>query len=125
MVGVTTNIITACEVSHAGDSPTLPKLLTATATRFTVSEVSADMAYSSATNLEAIDALGASPLIPFKKNANASERQGALWSKLFHYFNFKREEFLGKYHNRSNVESTFSMLKPSLSQYRGTNQRNV
>jgi hypothetical protein len=57
-------------VSHAGDSPTLPKLLTATATRFTVSEVSADMAYSCATNLEAIDALGAGPLIPFKKNAN-------------------------------------------------------
>ncbi len=30
---------------------------------------------------------------------------------MFHYFQFKREEFLKLYHNRSNVESTFSMLK--------------
>lgn len=112
MVGVTTNVITACEVSHAGDSPTLPKLLTATAARFNVSEVSADLAYSSRANLEAIDAIGASPLIPFKSNAVAApERQGSLWAKMFHYFNYKREEFLKRYHNRSNVESTFSMLK--------------
>ncbi len=110
MCGVTTNTITACEVSHAGDSPTLPILLTATASRFEVSEVSADMAYSSANNIEAIDAIGAAPLIPFKSNASGNSR-GPLWAKMFHYFQFKREEFLSKYHNRSNVESTFSMLK--------------
>ena len=71
MCGVTTNVITACEVSNAGDSPTLPKLLAATASRFKVDEVSADMAYSSNDNLEAIDAIGATPLIPFKSNATA------------------------------------------------------
>jgi transposase len=112
MVGCTTNVITACEVSHAGDSPTLPTLLTQTAARFNVSEVSADMAYSSKNNLETIEAIGAMPLIPFKKNATASpDRMGSLWAKTFHYFQFKREEFLKRYHNRSNVESTFSMLK--------------
>lgn len=112
MVGVTTNVITACEVSKAGDAPTLPTLLAATASRFSVNEVSADLAYSSRTNLEAIDAIGATPLIPFKSNATAkNDRNGMLWTKMFHYFNFKREEFLKRYHNRSNVESTFSMLK--------------
>lgn len=34
-----------------------------------------------------------------------------LWKKCFHYFSFKREEFLRHYHKRSNVESTFSMVK--------------
>ena len=34
-----------------------------------------------------------------------------LWKKLFHFYSFKREEFLQHYHKRSNVETTFSMTK--------------
>jgi hypothetical protein len=30
---------------------------------------------------------------------------------MFHYFQFKRDEFLQHYHKRSNVEATFSMIK--------------
>jgi len=30
---------------------------------------------------------------------------------VFHYFQFHRDEFLAHYHKRSNVESTFSMIK--------------
>jgi hypothetical protein len=30
---------------------------------------------------------------------------------MYHYFGFRREEFLRHYQQRSNVESTFSMLK--------------
>ena len=30
---------------------------------------------------------------------------------MFHYFQFKKEEYLKHYHLRSNVESTFSMVK--------------
>jgi transposase len=110
MCGVTTNVITACEVSDAGDSPTLPKLLAATAARFNINEVSADLGYSAASNLEVIDAIGATPLIPFKARSRG-DLNGSMWAKMFHYFNFKREEFLKRYHLRSNVESTFSMLK--------------
>lgn len=111
-VGVTTNIITACEISNSGDAPVLPKLLNETAARFKVNEVSADLAYSSRTNLEAIDAIGATPLIPFKCNTVASsERQGSLWAKMYHYFSLNREKFMARYHQRSNVESTFSMIK--------------
>ena len=36
---------------------------------------------------------------------------GGLWAKMFHYFNFNRDDFLDHYHKRSNVESTFSMVK--------------
>jgi transposase len=34
-----------------------------------------------------------------------------VWNKLYHLFAFKRDEFLPHYHLRSNVESTFSMIK--------------
>ena len=30
---------------------------------------------------------------------------------MFHYYQFRRDEFLMHYHKRSNVESTFSMIK--------------
>jgi len=109
MCGVTTNVVTACEVSHAADCPTLPKLLTATASRFDVKEISADLAYSSEDNLAKITGMGAAPLIPFK--SNATDTKGGIWAKMFHYFHFKREQFLARYHQRSNVESTFSMIK--------------
>ena len=39
------------------------------------------------------------------------KRGSELWKKLFHYYSFKREEFLVHYHKRSNVETTFSMIK--------------
>jgi hypothetical protein len=41
----------------------------------------------------------------------ASGRAGGLYAKAFHYFQAKREEFESRYHKRSNIESTFSMLK--------------
>jgi hypothetical protein len=30
---------------------------------------------------------------------------------MYHYFEFRKDEFLQHYHKRSNVESTFSMMK--------------
>ena len=30
---------------------------------------------------------------------------------MFHYYNFNRDEYLTHYHKRSNVETTFSMVK--------------
>ena len=39
------------------------------------------------------------------------KRGSELWKKLFHFYSFKREEFLVHYHKRSNVETTFSMIK--------------
>ena len=37
--------------------------------------------------------------------------QSGVWEKMFHFFSFKQDEFLAHYHKRSNVESTFSMIK--------------
>ena len=111
VVGVKTNVITAVEVAekNSGDCTRLQPLMNATAQQFEIEDFTADMAYLSESNLDAIDAIGAAPLIPFKKNSIAS-RPG-IWNKMFHFFNFKREEFMKRYHQRSNIESTFSMLK--------------
>jgi len=53
--------------------------------------------------------VGASAFIPFKSNSNLNSP--GVWNTAFHYFNLHREEFLAKYHQRSNVESTFSAIK--------------
>ncbi len=111
MCGVKTNVVTAVEIHDqwANDGVQLKPLLDTTARRFEISEVSADLAYSTKANLEAISSLGAAPMIPFRKNA--SPATGGLWAKMYHFFNLQRDEFLNRYHLRSNVESTFSMIK--------------
>ena len=45
----------------------------------------------------------------FKDNATGGI--GGLFGKMFHFFQFKRDEFLAHYHRRSNVESTVMMIK--------------
>jgi hypothetical protein len=72
MCGVTTNVVTALEIRgrNANDAPLLPVLLSTTARNFDISEVSADLGYSSASNLQEISDVGARPLIPFKHNAS-------------------------------------------------------
>src|SRR4051794_12898624 len=37
--------------------------------------------------------------------------EGGLWAKMFGYSMLHRDEFMTRYHQRSNVESTFSMIK--------------
>ncbi len=109
--GVKTNVITSVEIGdeHSGDSKVLPRLVNATAKGFIISEVSADAAYGSSANVASITAHKGTPFIAFRSNATG--KASALFQQMFHYFQFKREEFLQHYHKRSNVESTFSMLK--------------
>ena len=59
--------------------------------------------------MEAVDAVGGTPYIAFKENATGAA--GGLFAKMFHFYSFKKDEFLQHYHKRSNVESTFSMIK--------------
>jgi transposase len=111
MVGTKTNIVTAVEIHgrHTNDSPVLPALVNSTAQNFQIAEVSADKGYASRTNAEAIAAVGATPFISFASHHKGSG--GGTWGKMYHYFQFRREEFLQHYHKRSNVESAFSMMK--------------
>lgn len=111
MCGVRTNIVTAVEIrgKDAQDSPLLPPLARATAKNFNPREISGDKAYGSLNNYAVIEEVGATPYIAFKSIHTGAG--GGLWAKMFHYFQFNREDFLGHYHKRSNAESTFSMIK--------------
>ena len=110
--GVKTNIITAVEIHDrdAADCPLFKPMVEATAENFTVKEVSADKAYLSHDNLDQVAALGGTAFIPFKA-ANVAGEPGSVWERMYHFFQFNRETFLQHYHQRSNVESTFSMVK--------------
>jgi transposase len=111
MVGVKTQIVTAVEIQdrNMGDAKMFPSLLEATAQNFTVAEVSADKGYASKANVEAICKLGAMPFISLPEHHKGLG--GGTWEKMYHYIQFRREEFLQHYHKRSNVESAFSMMK--------------
>ncbi len=117
MIGTRTNIVTGVEVteSNVNDCPMLPALLDTSAKRFTMKRVSADKGYLSNANFEAITAHGAEPFIPFKSNTREGRIKGRnnsdLWHKMYHYYNYRKDEFLRHYHRRSNVETTFHMIK--------------
>ncbi len=110
--GVKTNVVTAVEIhgQHTNDSPILPSLVAKTAQNFNVQEVLADKGYSSHKNLEFLGSINVTPYITFKSNATGRHR-GSTWEKMFHYFCLNREEFFQHYHKRSNIESTFMMIK--------------
>ncbi len=112
MCGVKTNIVTAVQIldRNAGDSPQFRPLVEATAKNFTVKEVTADKGYLARENLELLHNMGGAAYVPFKSNSVSGEA-GSLWERMFFYYQFRREEFLTHYHQRSNVESTFSMVK--------------
>ena len=111
--GVKTHIVTGVEITTATkhESPLYKGLLDQTAKAgFTMREVSADKGYISQKNLQATVDMGAAPFIPFRSNVQP-DRGTDLWSKMFFYYNYKRDEFYQHYHKRSNVETTFSMIK--------------
>ncbi len=112
--GVKTNVVTAVEITdrYAGDSPYFKPLVERTAENFAMFGVSADKAYLSSGNLQtAVDA-HAVPYIPFKANSKTNDkRHSPLWKQMYHYFSFNSERFMKSYHQRSNVESTFMMIK--------------
>jgi transposase len=116
MCGVNTHVVTSVEVTptETADAPQLPQLVNTTAKTFNIGEVSADKAYSSRNNLHAIQAVNGTPYIPFKsysKGSQGTKPFDGLWAKMWHYYNFNRDAFLEHYHKRSNIETTFSMIK--------------
>lgn len=116
MCGTRTNIVTSIEVtdSRGGDSPQFKPLVDATARNFVMNEVSADKAYLSNANLKTVIDHNAMPYIAFKNNSVArsgSSNSTELWARMFHFYSFNKERFMQSYHKRSNVETTFSMIK--------------
>jgi transposase len=119
MCGTSTHIVTSVEVSdgYQYDYPYYKPLVDKTAqSGFKMSEISADKGYIGDSNLLATVRHGAVPYIPFKSNAVEQSKvnpKSAVWVKMYHYYNLRRDDFLEHYHRRSNVETVFSMIKRS------------
>jgi transposase len=123
MCGVKTNIVTSVELSdgYANDHGFFKPLVEATAASgFRMAEVSADKAYLSGENLLTTLRHKAIPYIPFKTNSKAGQStygaKSTIWNRMIEFYNSHREEFLGHYHKRSNVETTFHMIKSKFGQ---------
>ena len=116
MAGVRTNIVTAAEVTATAthDSKYLGPLVKTTVQNFKAREISGDKAYLSRENFHVIDDAGATPYIPFKTNSLPEPivgKRDPLWTRLYHYYQFNRADFDAHYHKRSNVETSFHMIK--------------
>ncbi|HEX8721507.1 MAG TPA: transposase [Pyrinomonadaceae bacterium] len=114
MCGVTTNVVTAVEVTdaHAADSRYFKPLVETTAQGFTMRQVSGDKAYLSSNNLKTVVDNHAMPYIPFKANSTGkAPKSSDLFKRMYHFYAYNQERFMQNYHKRSNVESTFHMIK--------------
>jgi transposase len=112
MCGVKTNVVTAVEIGDrdAHDCPMFKPLFETTVRNgFRPREVSADAAYLSHDNMEMVGEAGGTPFICFKSNTTAAG--GGLMARMFHWYCLNRDEYLARYHKRSNVESTNAMIK--------------
>jgi transposase len=109
--GVKTNVVAAVRIleKDAADCPQFVPLVKETREGFEIGEVSADKAYLSLENFEAVAECGGQAFIAFKDNTTGGV--GGLFEKAFHYFQLNQEEYMAHYHKRSNIESTISAVK--------------
>ena len=69
-------------------------------------------AYLANNNLQTVVDNHAMPYIPFKANSTGkAPKSSDLFKKMFHFYSYNQERFMQNYHKRSNVESTFHMIK--------------
>jgi Transposase DDE domain/SWIM zinc finger len=109
--GCRTNVITAADVLEqtSGDCPQFGPLAKETAQGFPGLDYAADKAYTATENFQTVADLGGTLYAPFRVNTTGGI--GGIFEKMYHLFCLNRDDYLDKYHDRSNVESTFSAVK--------------
>lgn len=116
-IGVKTHIVLAAKVTdeHGADCPEfIPLIRRVHDVGHTPARVVADKAYLSRDNLAEAAELGMDPYVPFKINSRGLSHGSPMWTRKYHEFMLRRDEFDEAYHARSNVEATFSALKRKL-----------
>jgi hypothetical protein len=94
--GVKTNVVSAVRIldKDAADCPQFVPLVKETKRHFEIGEVSADKAYASLENFEEVAGCGGQAFIAFKSNATGGI--GGMLEKAFYFFQFHRDEYLGR-----------------------------
>ena len=106
-----TNVVTACKVTgkDGADTKQFSELATKTGEQFEIKEMSADKAYANTECCDAMEKIGGQFYPAFKKNTTGEV--GGAFKKVFHLMKANEDEYNRHYHQRSNVESTFSEMK--------------
>jgi transposase len=60
--------------------------------------------------LNAVESIGGMPFIQFKSNTLEPTEAGA-WARMYHLFMYQREAYMQHYHQRSNIQTAFGMIK--------------
>ncbi|MEK6932379.1 MAG: transposase [Nanoarchaeota archaeon] len=112
VTGVKTNVVISAKVTKgtANDCPEFEDLIKKSV-YFDIKEVSGDPAYLSRKNCDIVASIRATPFILPKKNTIMKANGSPAWFNMIKFFKEHENEFMKKYHLRSNVESTFAMLK--------------
>lgn len=112
VVGCLTNVFISVEVTRKNvhDAKMFEDVVCDKIKFFNLDTFVGDKAYSSRRILNFINKLGIIPFIPFKKNTKVPGGVN-IWKDMFMRFKHENEDFMKKYHTRSNVETSFSMVK--------------
>lgn len=120
LIGTRTNIICNCEITpgNFSDARQVPSLIIKAGANFDIKEISGDKGYASKLIFRIVQSIGALPYIPFKHTTKEpTENSPEIWNQMFLMFRDRQEEFKKHYHRRSNVETTFAMVKTRLGEF--------
>ena len=116
--GVITNIISSAKVTigKAGDSPHFIDLVRQTSFNFKIKEVFGDPAYLAKKNVDLVHQLGGVAYIKPRSNTRVRKLRASIaWREMIALYRDYEGVFKHHYSLRSNVESTFSMMKAKFS----------
>jgi transposase len=116
-IGVKTHIVLSATVNdeHGADyTQFIPLLRRLSEVGHRPAFVVADKAYLGRGNFDEAATLGIEPFIPFKTNSRGLSKGAPMWTRKYHEFMARRDDFDAIYHRRSNVESAFSAIKRKL-----------
>ncbi len=117
--GCKTNVFLSIELtpSNVSDIRMVDKVVDYKLRYFNMKEFVADKAYLSKDILEFIDVLNLTPFIPFKRKTTCKAGDPSMWRKMYKYFINDFNHYMSRYHQRSNVETSFHMLKQCFGSY--------
>jgi len=111
-VGTSTHVITAIAIteSRVHDTNAFKELVHRTVSHgFVPEKFTADAAYIGTENLEVVEGVGARPYIMVRKNMTGASSPAL--TRLMGKLTSDPEEYMREYHDRSNVETSFGIMK--------------
>lgn len=112
-IGCKTNVFLSVKVteSNVADAKMTEEVIGMKTKYFDMKDFVADKAYLCRRIIKFLDNLGLEIYIPFKSNSVGKPKGCRLWRVMFEKFHNENEDYMKKYHRRSNIETAFFMVK--------------